>query len=32
MEQFLEYVEQKDSGKLSTRARAWLAKEKSNQP
>ncbi|GGS09980.1 hypothetical protein GCM10010169_63440 [Micromonospora fulviviridis] len=32
MEQFLEYVGKKDPGKLSTTARAWLAKEKPNQP
>jgi len=32
MKQFLEYVEQKDSGKLSTTAREWLAEEGSNQP
>lgn len=32
MEQFLEYVGQKDPSKLSPKARAWLAMEKPNQP
>jgi hypothetical protein len=32
MEQFREYVGQNDPGKLPTKARAWLAEEKPNQP